>query len=74
VASILALPAVAVIFLQPGLAFEVAAYVFFLGVGVFGTLVAILLRTGGLRFTYTDADRQSIEYRVSSLARHREDR
>jgi len=74
VASILALPAVAVIFLQPGRAFEVVAYVFIFGVSVSGALVAILLRAGGLRFTYTDADRQSIEYRVSILARHMEDR
>lgn len=70
VAAILALPAIAVIFFQPGRAFEVVAYVFVFGVGVSGALVAIMLRTGGLRFTYTDVDRQSIEYRVSSIARH----
>lgn len=73
VAAILAIPAVAVLFFEPGRALEIAAYVFVFGVGASGALVAILLRTGGLRFTYTDVDRRSIEYRLSSLVRHMED-
>ena len=74
VAAVLAIPAVAVLFLELGREFEIVAYVFIFGVGASGALVAILLRTGGLRFTYTDADRRSIEYRLSSLVRHMEDR
>ena len=70
VASILAIPAVAVLFIQPGRTFEIAAYVFVFGVGASGALVGILFRTGALRFTYTDADRRSFSYRLSRITQH----
>lgn len=72
--AVLAIPAVAVFVLQPGPVFEIVACVYIFGIGASGALVAILLRTGGLRFTYTDADRRSFEYRLSSMVRHMEDR
>lgn len=74
VSSILAIPAVTVVLLEPGHGFEVTAFVFLFGIGTSGAFVAILLRAGRLRFSYTDADRHSIEYRLSSLVRNMEDR
>ena len=64
----IALPAVAVLFLHPARPVEIGAYVVIFTAGVSGALVAFLQRTGGIRFTYTDADRRRRIYRLSKLA------
>jgi hypothetical protein len=73
-AAVFAITAVAVLLIEPGRAFEIAAYVFIFAVGASGALIAILVRLGAVRFTYTEADRRSIEYRLSSRIRQIEDK
>jgi hypothetical protein len=46
---------------------EIAAYVFIFSLGGLGGLLAILSRTGVIQFTYSDADKRTLTYRLSKL-------
>jgi hypothetical protein len=70
--GILAIPAAFFLFIQPDIGvwthrLEIAAFAFIFSLGGLGGLLAILSRMGGVQFTYSDADKRTLAYRLSKL-------
>jgi len=72
VGGLLAIPAVLFWLVRPDLGvwthrLQIAAYVFVFSLGGLGGLLAILSRAGVVQFTYSDADKRTLAYRLSKL-------
>ena len=72
VGSILALPVVLFLFLRPDWGvwsnrLKIASYIFLFSVGGVGALLAILTRVGFVRMIYSEADKRSMDYKMSKL-------
>ena len=73
VGGFLALPVVLFLFFRPDFGawthtLMIFAYIFMISLGVSGALLAILIRVGIVQWTYSDADKQSMSYKMSQTA------
>jgi hypothetical protein len=77
IGGILAIPVTLFLFFQPDVGawthtLEILAYLFIILLAVSGALLAIFTRAGVIQLTYSDADRQSLSYKMSRSVAERE--